>query len=448
MLRRLQDFRYYYKADVYSSTPLRVKDLKEFLRCHKKQRLRNSCRVEEHQKKAIAYCKKSLDYCITHHQDPLAHINRGLFDYLEGNVIEALERINALLKKAKAEELDSLKAHALLLKGRSELEAALYTDAILTLTELIGSHPDNKDAYLERAEAYFELGDFDASLDDYLNSGIKSEPIPEESFAMLAFAASLREGIGEGGAQACIEFLPSLLSSLQGLSHGLWAFAQDPVPISKGFIQASQDCILFIKEHTVTETLLELAPEIKNLIEQWDLLKEGEKGKLTGQIIGKYGVEIFSGAGIAKAMKVFRELKKANNLMTFEAMAISERNKSFLKLESAKKAQVRKEVLQYANLTIQPDKQGKHLPNHPNYTEMKSILEHPNSQKLVSEFAGKGMKEANFPPGTPGYREVVNFKKFIGYDIDPKTGKQTPTTWGKIHYAKDGTHIVPTKPRE
>jgi hypothetical protein len=27
------------------------------------------------------------------------------------------------------------------------------------------------------------------------------------------------------------------------------------------------------------------------------------------------------------------------------------------------------------------------------------------------------------------------------------TKEKTWTTWGKIHYAKDGIHIVPTKPR-
>lgn len=46
-----------------------------------------------------------------------------------------------------------------------------------------------------------------------------------------------------------------------------------------------------------------------------------------------------------------------------------------------------------------------------------------------------------------GYKELVNFNEFIGYAIDRETGKKIATTWGKIHYAQDGIHIVPTRPR-
>jgi cell wall assembly regulator SMI1 len=148
-------------------------------------------------------------------------------------------------------------------------------------------------------------------------------------------------------------------------------------------------------------------------------------------------------------MKSYRELKRANDILTFEAMAISERNKSLIKLEAAKKAQARKEILQNGNLKIQPDKQGKHLIDHKNYipSDKKSVLAHPNPQRLVDEFAGKGMKATGLPPGAPGYLEVVNFGEFIGYAIDRDTGEKIATSWGKIHYAKDGVHIVPTKPR-
>ncbi|MES2344772.1 MAG: polymorphic toxin type 50 domain-containing protein [Chlamydiota bacterium] len=77
----------------------------------------------------------------------------------------------------------------------------------------------------------------------------------------------------------------------------------------------------------------------------------------------------------------------------------------------------------------------------------KSIFQHSDPQKLVNEFAGKGMKLNKVSSGTPGYRELVNFGEPIGYAVDEKTGEAVATTWGKIHYAKDGVHIVPAKPR-
>ena len=43
-------------------------------------------------------------------------------------------------------------------------------------------------------------------------------------------------------------------------------------------------------------------------------------------------------------------------------------------------------------------------------------------------------------------KEIVDFGKIIGDCVDLKTGAKTPTTWGKIHYSKDGVHIVPYIP--
>lgn len=43
---------------------------------------------------------------------------------------------------------------------------------------------------------------------------------------------------------------------------------------------------------------------------------------------------------------------------------------------------------------------------------------------------------------------IENFGEFIGYDVNPSSGLATPTTWGKIRYAKDGVHIVPRLPRD
>jgi filamentous hemagglutinin len=129
-------------------------------------------------------------------------------------------------------------------------------------------------------------------------------------------------------------------------------------------------------------------------------------------------------------------------------MAISENNKSIIKLEAAKKVQTRKEILKNSNLKIQWDKQGKHIEGHKNYlSDNRSILVHQEPQKLVNNYAGRGFKDAGEHAGLPGYKEVVNFEEFIGYAVDSISGEKIATTWGKIHYAKDGVHIVPTAPR-
>jgi filamentous hemagglutinin len=99
-------------------------------------------------------------------------------------------------------------------------------------------------------------------------------------------------------------------------------------------------------------------------------------------------------------------------------------------------------------LPIHEGQQGKHIPGHPNYQpgRKRSILTHEDPPGLVIKFAGTGEPANNYAPGTPGYRERVDFGEPIGFFINRKTGKSFPTTKGIIHYSKKGVHIVPASP--
>ncbi|OKH50474.1 hypothetical protein NIES2101_19265 [Calothrix sp. HK-06] len=98
-------------------------------------------------------------------------------------------------------------------------------------------------------------------------------------------------------------------------------------------------------------------------------------------------------------------------------------------------------------LKIDEGKQGKHVPEHNNFTDGRSELTHPNPQQLIDDFAGKGQPvNSTVKQGQPGFRERVDFGEIIGNYVDPETGVKTPTTKGIIHYSKSGVHIVPAKP--
>ena len=385
--------------------------------------------------------------CLEKHPHPKIYYERGMILFHQGKALDSLSDIRALIAWAENHHQELLTSELYLQEGTVYAELGLYDKAVVSLSRAIHKDPNNKQAYFERATAYFELGQFDLSLEDYLTSKIKPQPIPTESLDLISFSLGLTQGIVKGGSEAGAEFIPTLLSSMQGLGHGLWAFAQDPVQVSLAFAEAAQACIQFVKDHTSIEVLTSLVPELKELIETWDTLEKPKRGEITGYIIGKYGVDIFAGVGLTKGMKLYRELKKANTILTFEALVTSEKNKTLIALESAKRAQTRKSVLTNANLKIQWDKQGKHIQAHKNFQTNRSILEHPDPQKLAHDFCGKGMRNANRQVGTAGYKEIVNFKEFIGYVVDWETGEKIATSWGKIHYAKDGIHIVPTKPR-
>ena len=154
--------------------------------------------------------------------------------------------------------------------------------------------------------------------------------------------------------------------------------------------------------------------------------------------------------GSIKAVKYYRDLKKANSILTLEKCLKSSKNSQIILKESSKRWTQRESVFKNGKLKIQMDKRGKHIIGHKNYNVKfkKSIFEHKNPQKLVDNYAGTGRKMGKRIPGTPGFKEIVDFEESIGYYINPKTGEKVSTTWGAIHYAKDGTHIVPELPRK
>lgn len=92
---------------------------------------------------------------------------------------------------------------------------------------------------------------------------------------------------------------------------------------------------------------------------------------------------------------------------------------------------------------INEGKQGKHIPGHSNFQPGRSELTITMSEAdiLVKLYSGKGN-----PIGKN--KERVDFKKNIGYYVDKNTGKKYSTTIGIIHYSKNGTHIVPARPKE
>ena len=83
---------------------------------------------------------------------------------------------------------------------------------------------------------------------------------------------------------------------------------------------------------------------------------------------------IFAGSGLAKCMKGYRDLKIANNLLSFETMALSERNNTMILAQAVRRSEAKKEILKSANLRIKPDKQGKHIKTHKNFRSEKVNL--------------------------------------------------------------------------
>lgn len=232
--------------------------------------------------------------------------------------------VNEVLKSSQIESSDF---YIDLANGYSE--ASEYEKAIEVLNDAIKKNPENKEAYFSRAVAYFETGDFEKSLKDYIESGMKSKPVNEKTdINMFNFSLGLSQGIISGGSDSALEFIPSVLASATGLGRALWALVQDPVQTSVEFVRAIHSCVEFVKSNNAIDTIGMVLPEMKELVEKWDSLSTQEQGKKIGYITGKYGIEIFAGAGVVKGVKAFRDLKRANSLLNLESMALSQSNKA------------------------------------------------------------------------------------------------------------------------
>lgn len=286
--------------------------------------------IEQKEAEALAACSQSLEQCMAKHQNPMAYINRGLFYYLEGNSLEALDQIDTALKKAKKEDLEKLRDSCLLLKGLTELEAGYYADAVLTLTDLIEKNPTHKEAYFERAIAHFENGEFDKSLSDYLQSKTEEPEKQENNQFSLDYASGLLEGISKGFQEEFADSLPAW-ASITAL--GLWTtFNTAPVPHAK-IVSATLSCIAAAAVYLTADRVV---GELKELVANWDQLSEKERGALSGYILGKYGTDVFTCAGSAKLAETYRNLKTANQALTLDLALANESNVAALKTKYQK----------------------------------------------------------------------------------------------------------------
>lgn len=391
--------------------------------------------------------------CLQKHPHPKIYYERGMVYFHRGENLDALEDIRRFIAYAKKNHYQEFLTSDLYLKeGRLLSESLSYDEAIVALTNAIEKDPTNKDAYFERAIAYFEKGDFALALSDYLASGIRPKKVDPAKMGKLnyvTFGQGIALGMIKGSHDSVTEFIPSLLASFRGISKGIWICVSSPIAVSQDLIDCANACLEFIKDNTIKELLCKIIPELQECIKKWDQLDDFNKGRYVGYIIGKYGVDIFLCSGSLKGIQLYRNLRRANAVMTLETAAISPKLAQEVLEQSAKEWAIRENLIKSGRLKIEWDKQGKHIPGHKNYDakRFKSILEHPNPEKLLKNHAGTGFRNNSVVAGKEGYKEVVDFQEFIGFVVDQNTGEKIPTTWGKIHYSKKGGHIVPTKPR-
>jgi len=234
----------------------------------------------------------------------------------------------------------------------------LHKQAIDTLTQAIKYNCNNREAYIERALAYFETNQINLALKDYekakeidqrenfLFLHVKCGPyIPKQK---MEFAKGLIKGIILGSQVTAENFVPDTITCFRGILHGLWAFALSPYETSREMINAAYAIGEFLNDHDTLECLECLVPELKDLSKTWHKIDDYLRGKKIGFMIGRYGLEIFASSGVIKAVSKLRALKRANTMCSLEACALSNKQKNIILEKSSLFASQKKEAIKNA----------------------------------------------------------------------------------------------------
>ena len=139
-----------------------------------------------------------------------------------------------------------------------------YDDAIVSLSQAIEFDPLNHDAYFERAIAYFEAGQFDLSLQDYLTKG-KDITFPAitqntDQWNLQRFGVGLRNGGIRGIKDASTEFLPSICNSVGGIGNFLWMTVKHPIETPRELAASTMELCNYLSTCDKAELARFLSP--------------------------------------------------------------------------------------------------------------------------------------------------------------------------------------------
>jgi hypothetical protein len=187
-------------------------------------------------------------------------------------------------------------------RGEKALNAGFWDLALHDFGKVIELNPTTPIPYLERGKAFFEAGNFENSIQDYYHyttlAQTNSFSIPE---FVLSFSSSIPKGVYDSG-------------------EGMFLFFSDFIkhPIQTG--QQIWDAFSTLNElahNEQWEVLSEvLAPEVYQLVKDWDTLSSQEKGELAGYAFGKHGSDIITPGAVTKIIsKGFKGAQELGSIL-------------------------------------------------------------------------------------------------------------------------------------
>ena len=259
-------------------------------------------------------------YCLTHHQPEGIAFSTAIEALLAGNLTKGIERIRAFIEIGESQQFHpDLMGKMHLLKGQLEIEDSLYADAILSLTQAIAKNQSLKEVYLERATAYFELGKYDHSIEDYL--AYTAQIQGEDTFSIASFSRAFAKNLPSGAYE-----------SGRGLGLFLSDLVTHPIHTAKQVWESLSLLSKLAATKEWEELSQALAPEIHQLVIAWDHLSSEKRGEIAGYAFGKYGVDLLMPGALAKVVSkglrygtevsaAYKSLRAADQTLLLESMA-------------------------------------------------------------------------------------------------------------------------------
>jgi len=208
------------------------------------------------------------------------------------------------------------------MRGEAARSYGYYGQSVNDFTKAISMNPTDPTPYLQRSASYFEMGQYQKSIEDFNHFAAQVEKSPEKiPFSTpeftLGFAKGLPKGVYESG---------------KGIMLFLGDLVTHPIHTSTQMYDALGTLAKLALEEEWAVIGEVLAPEIHQLATEWDILPSDTRGELAGYAFGKYGADIaIPGAAAkiasrsAKSAKqltaVLKNLQKAEGTLILETAA-------------------------------------------------------------------------------------------------------------------------------
>ncbi len=261
--------------------------------------------------------------CLEKHPHPKIVYELGLIFMHAGNYPMAFDYIEILLDMQKTFGFE-LTSEMYQQEAKVYAELGMYDKSIAALNKLIENEPYNQEAYFQRAVAYFEIGDFEHSVEDYMKyhiPGCTTGSLPSNEFIdafTLAAISSSKESLKN--------FVPSLCNTIYGMGAALWTFGEHPVDTVNELAAISYEFgneIYKLLKNIDKEYLDQCDEKLRDFFLNFNQLDDKKKGEALGNFIGTYGVDFVTGILTTKGAHYASKLKRANQVCNLETYATS-----------------------------------------------------------------------------------------------------------------------------